>query len=427
MPAGGRPSRTQLWLEGFGDWSWPGRDGGRRGEGVGLPDPPSWVPRFPPGLEPALAAGAAGGSSAAAAVAGSWPAAGGDRAGRPSRAARRGAWRPGLAWLPSAGGLVGALVGAFLLAALGGAGVLERVSGLELIKGPRALAPASAPASVSASERPPRPDSAIPPANQLPPLPHLQLLSHDSAGSSIELTSFPSWSLPGKGSFYVYLPPGYGTTTRRYPVLYMLHGRNGHAISFLEMGLQQDLDQLIDTHAIPPMIVVLIQDRPGLSSWHNVGRRHSETYVVEVQELVDWMLRTIPTRAARAVAGSSMGGFGAMNVALNNPLRFSVVESWLGYFNGLLGVLQTDAPTISRLGLHAFLYGAAEDPVAIPAEDPEFAGMLNADGAQAESAIYPGGHSLQKVKEHLLTGLLFAGRSLKETQARAAAEAHTAH
>ncbi len=135
------------------------------------------------------------------------------------------------------------------------------------------------------------------------------------------------------------------------------------------------------------------------------------------------MLRTIPTRTGRAIAGSSMGGFGAMNVALNNPLRFAVVESWLGYFNNLEGVRERDAPVISDLGLHAFLYGGAEDPVAIPAEDPEFAGKLDADGAQAESAIYPGGHSLQKVKEHLITGLLFAGRSLEEAQARAAKEA----
>jgi hypothetical protein len=112
-----------------------------------------------------------------------------------------------------------------------------------------------------------------------------------------------------------------------------------------------------------------------------------------------------------------------MNVALNNPLRFAVVESWLGYFNNLGGLLDKDAPVIAHLGLRAFLYGGAEDPVAIPAEDPAFAGMLGADGARAQSAIYPGGHSLQKVKEHLITGLVFAGRSLQEAQARATREA----
>ena len=41
------------------------------------------------------------------------------------------------------------------------------------------------------------------------------------------------------------------------------------------------------------------------------------------------MLPTVPARDARAVVGDSMGGYGAMNVALANPYRFGVVESWL--------------------------------------------------------------------------------------------------
>ena len=111
-----------------------------------------------------------------------------------------------------------------------------------------------------------------------------------------------------------------------------------------------------------------------------------------------------------------------MHVALANPYRFAVVESWLGYFNNLAGELRADRPILSRLGLHAFLYGAEADPVALPEEDPVFAARLRTAGAQAESAVYPGGHSLQKVREHLDAGLLFAGRSLGEAQRRAAVE-----
>jgi S-formylglutathione hydrolase FrmB len=156
----------------------------------------------------------------------------------------------------------------------------------------------------------------------------------------------------------------------------------------------------------------MIQDLSGLQNWRNTGRRHSESYVVEVQELIDRMLPTIATRAGRAVAGSSMGGFGAMHVALANPFRFAVVESWLGFFDGLQSELRADAPVLSRLGLHAFLYGAEADPVAVPEENAQFAAQLRSVGADAEGIVYPGGHSLEKVKEHLDTGLLFAGRSL---------------
>jgi acetyl esterase/lipase len=101
-----------------------------------------------------------------------------------------------------------------------------------------------------------------------------------------------------------------------------------------------------------------------------------------------------------------------MQVALLNPERFAVVESWLGFFDGLEARLAAAAPLLSRLGLHAFLYGAAEDPVAVPEEDLNFAQQLREAGAQAEGVIYPGGHSLEKLSEHLHTALLFAAHSL---------------
>jgi enterochelin esterase-like enzyme len=370
-------SRTQLWLESLGDWAWPGRSAAADA----LPMPPSWVPAFPPRLEPAMAASGHPGSIP-------WE----------GRATPR---RLLLAALLSA--LVAvccalALKGSLTLGGIRGARVADRPAG------PQQTATSSASSSAVAA------------------LPTLVSVRHDGAGSSIDRARFTSSALPGEGSFLVYLPPGYASTTHRYPVLYLLHGRTGHATAFLEVGIQESLDRLIHDGAVPPMIAVMIQDQGGLNNWRNIGRRHSETYVVEVQELIDRMLPTIATRAGRAIAGSSMGGFGAMHVALANPYRFSVVESWLGYFDNLDGELRADRPILSRLGLHAFLYGAEADPVAIPGEDPAFAAKLRAAGAQAESAVYPGGHSLEKVREHLDAGLLFAGRSLRDAQRRAAVE-----
>src|SRR5207245_5744816 len=124
-----------------------------------------------------------------------------------------------------------------------------------------------------------RPTSIVAPAP--PPLPTLVSVSHDAAGSSIDRASYTSPALRGEGSFLVYLPPGYASTTRHYPVLYLLHGQNGHATAFLEIGIQESLDRLIASHAIPPMIAVMIQDRGGLNNWRDLGRRHSAAYVVE--------------------------------------------------------------------------------------------------------------------------------------------------
>jgi len=367
------PSRTQLWLESLGDWAWPGRSA--TAEALLLP--PSWVPAFPPRLEPAVATPARSGSVP-------WEG--------PARAR-------GLLL----GALLAALAATCCALALKGSFTLQGILGT---RAPGRPAPA-----VSASSAPAR------------PLPRLTILSQDGAGSSIGRASFTSAALGGRGAFLVYLPPGYPRTAAEYPVLYLLHGQNGHASAFLEVGTQQTLDRLIAQRAISPMIAVMIQDQSGMENWQNLGRRRSATYVVEVQELVDRMLPTMATRAGRAIAGSSMGGFGAMHAALANPSRFAVVESWLGYFNNLDGELRADRPVISRLGLQAFVYGAAADPVALPEEDPAFAAKLRTAGAQAQSAIYPGGHSLHKVSEHLDAGLLFAGRSLRAAERRAAQEA----
>ena len=367
-------SRAQLWLESLGDWAWPGR--AAPAEVL----PPAWVPAVPPRLEYAFASAT------------------------PVRSVR---WRVRpRPWRILLAGFVSALFAACAAVALEGSPSLER------ILGGRAPSP-----TLAAS--PPRSGPAAPAR----PLPQLVPLSHDAAGSRIEHASFTSAALAARGAFLVYLPPGYAADpARRYPVLYLLHGRNGHAAAFLEIGIQHALDRLISRGAMPPLIAVMVQDQSGLRNWRDIGPRHSASYVVEVQELVDRMFRTIATRAGRAIAGSSMGGFGAMHVALANPYRFAVVESWLGFFDGLATELQADAPIISRLGLHALVYGAEADPVAVPEEDPAFAAELRAAGADAEGVIYPGGHSLGKVRAHLESALLFAGRSLLEAQRREGVE-----
>jgi S-formylglutathione hydrolase FrmB len=107
-----------------------------------------------------------------------------------------------------------------------------------------------------------------------------------------------------------------------------------------------------------------------------------------------------------------MGGYGSMNVALSHPERFSTVESWLGFFNGLEGRLRADRSYLARHPLHAFVYGGESDDIANPAEDAPFAAALRTAGADARSAVYPGGHSLETVHAHLASQLVFAGRAL---------------
>jgi enterochelin esterase-like enzyme len=246
------------------------------------------------------------------------------------------------------------------------------------------------------------------------PLPTLVLDKRDAAGSSIDTATYRSPALDGTGSFHVYLPPGYAETEAHYPVLYLLHGNDQPATAFLQLGLQGELDRLIAAHQVPPMIAVMIQGGRGANNWRDEGPHRYESYVLEVQQLVDRMLPTVAGRGARAIAGDSMGGFGAMNVALGNPRGFSVVESWLGFFNGLEDELRAAKPVIASEGLHAYLYGGASDYIADPSENAPFAAQLRAAGASAHSAVYVGGHTMETLEAHLHHMLLYVGRSLQE-------------
>jgi hypothetical protein len=361
-------SRTQVWLESLGDWSWPGQ-GGAAVEFL----PPPWVPSFPPRREPAHAGP-------------------GTRAlPQPGRArARR----------LVTGTLLGALATVCIALAQGGQLTLTGLLG----HGDTAAVEQEVTAVGSA------------PLDQS--LPTLEPVSQDAAGSMIMRTGFPSAALHGEGSFLVYLPPGYASTALRYPVLYMLPGDDQADHAFLRIGVQEQLDRLIAAHSIPPMIAVMIQGGPGANLWRNQGSLRYESYVLEVQELIDRLLPTVPTRDARAIVGDSMGGYGAMNLTLSNPYRFGVVESWLSFFNGLGATLSADRPIIARLGLHAFVYGGEQDHIANPDEDLPFAASLRAAGAHADGAIYPGEHNLETIEAHLRSMLIFVGRALSDGSTR---------
>lgn len=241
----------------------------------------------------------------------------------------------------------------------------------------------------------------------------LSILSRDASGSSIARVRYSSLALHRRASFLVYLPPGYTAgTAHRYPVLYLLHGDNQLGNAYLQVGLPSTLDQVIRGGEVHPLIAVILEGARRTDNWRNDGSTRYEDYVVETQQLVDRMLPTVANRGGRAIAGLSMGGFGAMNVALGHLDRYSVVESWLGFFNHLGPELKADASQFQHLPLTAFVYGAASDSIADPSENAPFAAALRAAGASASSAVYPGGHTLATIQAHLRDTIVLAGRAL---------------
>jgi len=247
-----------------------------------------------------------------------------------------------------------------------------------------------------------------------PPPPTPVTIATDAAGSRVASISYFSPALGHGDRFLVYLPPHYAAASaRRYPVLYLLHGDEQPASSFLRLGVPATLDGLIGSHAIEPMIVVMLAGAGDPAGWRNTASGAYYNYVGEVQRLVDRALRTIPARSARAIAGYSMGGYGAMNVALTQLRHYSVVESWEGNFANLQTQLSADRQLLRQLPLHAFVWGGAQDTVVDSALNAPWAAAMRAAGADAQSAVYPGAHAFAPIEAHLSAMLSFAARALR--------------
>ncbi|HTR73468.1 MAG TPA: alpha/beta hydrolase-fold protein [Solirubrobacteraceae bacterium] len=365
--------RAHDWFDGPGEWAWPGTAAAAASAGGGQAAellPPPWVPTLPGHFEPGAHHGGA----------------------RERERSRRGTL--GRRYATSL--LLATLAIACIALGLDGRPEIEGLLGIRAAGGPSA---AQLALERSLAEAPPA-------------LPAITPVSRDENGGAIDAVQFASGALAGQGSFLIYLPAGYASTIRRYPVLYLLHGEDQSDSSFLTIGLEPTLDRLIAGHKVPPLIAIMIQGGPGPNNWSNYGSNHYESYVLEVQRLVDRMLPTIPTREARAIAGYSMGGYGAMHIALGHPDLFSTVESWLGFFDGLEPALSADHRAISKLGLRAYVYGGAGDSIADPSEDMPFAAALRAAGANAYGKVYPGEHDFATLEANLEHMLSFAGRKL---------------
>ena len=148
-----------------------------------------------------------------------------------------------------------------------------------------------------------------------------------TAGSAVLERRLYSPSLGRELPYRVYLPAGYDqpaapeAAPRRYPVLYLLHGLGGGIQQWSRLGLETELDR-----QQAQAIVVAPAGRAGYWVNHADGGPRWADYVLnDVVGHIDATYRTLPERRARAIGGISMGGHGALQLALNNPTVFGTV------------------------------------------------------------------------------------------------------
>ena len=146
-----------------------------------------------------------------------------------------------------------------------------------------------------------------------------------AAGRVFEGLKFSSKILGRDVAYAVYLPPDYAASSRRYPVVYLLHGYTDDESGWIQFGeIDLAADRAIDDREIPPMIIVMPDG--GVTFYINdaAGKvRYEDMFVQELIPYVDATYRTRASREFRGIAGLSMGGWGTLVQSLRHPELFA--------------------------------------------------------------------------------------------------------
>ncbi len=152
----------------------------------------------------------------------------------------------------------------------------------------------------------------------------------------------------GQSDYFVYTPPGYDPKkSRKYPVLYLLHGWSDLANGWIEVGQANFIfDNLIAAGKMTPMLVVMPLGYGDMQfvlggdrGWdddevvHRNVTLFSQALLTEIVPRVESAYRASKKPAGRALAGLSMGGLESLTIGLAHPDQFA----WVGGFSAALG------------------------------------------------------------------------------------------
>ncbi len=133
--------------------------------------------------------------------------------------------------------------------------------------------------------------------------------------------------------YNIYLPPSYATaTTRRYPVVFFLHGATGTEKS--DSGFARVVAEEIEAGTIGEVIYVFPNGgaRSRYADWPDQNVK-AETWIVkELIPHIDAKYRTLGSREGRAASGYSMGGDGSVRLAMKYPDLFCAAAPMAGGF-----------------------------------------------------------------------------------------------
>jgi len=241
--------------------------------------------------------------------------------------------------------------------------------------------------------------------------------------AAVVTSSFESNAIATRLHFDVYLPAGYATSGKHYPVVYVLHGLPASPTAYQGSQWLAQATQATGRNAIVvmPQGASTSQSDPEYHDW-GPGENWETALGVELPAYIDTHYRTIRSRAARAIIGYSAGGYGATMLALHHPATYAAVESWSGYFRATdptgENTLDIDdasahalvpklATTLRRYPTFIAFYVGRSDPTFVP-DNLKFDRELTQAKVRHLFAVYAGAHSTSLWQTHAKAWLAMA-------------------
>jgi len=265
-----------------------------------------------------------------------------------------------------------------------------------------------------------------------------------AASSRVECNRVPSEILGHAVPYCIILPPSFDQNpTRHFSVLYFLHGLGDNEQSFIHTGAWNLTEDMRERGEIREFLIAT----PGgdASFYINAkdGKARYEDFLLqEFFPFIEKRYRVAPGRGHRAIAGISMGGYGALHLAFRHPQLFISVGAHSAALIEKLPVYLGSAPNSPRARLLSGVFGSPPDPVFWDRNSPltlartaDLAGLkiyfdcgdrddygfdagnaaldkiLTSRHIPHEYHLYPGRHDPSYFGEHLPATLQFASRA----------------
>jgi len=269
------------------------------------------------------------------------------------------------------------------------------------------------------------------------------------ASAKTDCGSVSSAVLGRSVGYCVVLPADYeASSSQRYPALYFLHGLFEDEHSWIERGGEQIWSSLTDQGELTKFIVVLpAGGRTFYVNSQDGHERYEDFFIQELIPEIDRRYHTLGVAGERGISGVSMGGYGALHLAMRHPEVFGSASA---HSAALLPKFPDPLPTEGRWGFYARVlqepfgsplnetYWEANSPLTL-AEHPERfsqlalyfdcgdhdrygfeegAGLLDQiltqKGFPHTFALRPGGHGWDYLHQYMQFSLEFHSKSFTQ-------------